>query len=111
MRDGMDERRKAFEEKWVHDEELRFRVHARWAKLAGLWAADLIGLSGQAAQEYAAACVVEDVDKDGDAHVEAKIAADLDNAKAPVSDMEIKHQLDNLRMTAREQIMNEVREF
>ena len=41
-----DDRERAFENKFAHDEEMLFKATARRNKLAGLWAADLMGLSG-----------------------------------------------------------------
>ena len=50
-----DEREQAFEAKLAHDEELKFKATARRNKLLGLWAAQKMGKSGDAAEEYAAA--------------------------------------------------------
>ena len=49
---GMDDRGKAFESKWAHDAELRFKVEARRNRLLGAWAAAQKGLSGDAAEEF-----------------------------------------------------------
>jgi len=43
-----DKREKGFESKFAHDEELRFKAHARRNKLVGLWAADKLGFTGAA---------------------------------------------------------------
>jgi hypothetical protein len=40
-----DEREKAFERKFAHDQDLRFRATARRNKLFGLWAAEKLGLT------------------------------------------------------------------
>lgn len=40
-----NEREKAFEEKFAHDEELRFKVNVKAAKLLAEWSATQIGLS------------------------------------------------------------------
>ena len=47
-----DEREKAFENKFEHDMELQFKARARSNKLLGLWAAGLMGKSGEAAEAY-----------------------------------------------------------
>ena len=47
MTTGMDDRGKAFESKWAHDAELRFKVEARRNRALGLWAAAEKGLTGQ----------------------------------------------------------------
>ena len=48
-----DDRERAFETKFAHDEELRFRVIARRNRLLGGWAARLMGLSDAEADAYA----------------------------------------------------------
>ena len=48
-----EDREKGFERKFAHDEELKFKATARRNRLIGLWAADKMGLSGDAAQAYA----------------------------------------------------------
>ena len=50
---GFDDRKKGFEGKFAHDEELKFKAEARRNKLLGLWAAELMGISGDEANEYA----------------------------------------------------------
>lgn len=40
---SMSDREKAFENKYAHDQEKKFRVIARRNKLTGLWAAGLLG--------------------------------------------------------------------
>ncbi len=41
-----DDREKAFEAQYEHDEQLKFKVNARRNKLLGLWAAKLMGIDG-----------------------------------------------------------------
>jgi hypothetical protein len=41
-----DDRENAFENKFAHDEEMKFKAEARTNKLLGLWAAELLGKSG-----------------------------------------------------------------
>ncbi len=47
-----DKREEQFEKKFAHDAALQFKAHARRAKLLGLWAAEKLGLSGEAAEAY-----------------------------------------------------------
>src|SRR5882762_1986263 len=58
-----DKREEGFEKKFAHDEELRFKAHARRNKLVGLWAAEKLGLTGAAAEAYAKDVVTADMDK------------------------------------------------
>ena len=55
-----DDRENAFEAKFAHDAELQFRVDARRNKLVGLWAAELLGKSGDEAAAYAMSVVQAD---------------------------------------------------
>lgn len=53
-----DDRQRAEEKKYQLDQELEFKAQARRAKLTGLWAAGHMGLSGEAAANYAKSVVV-----------------------------------------------------
>lgn len=72
-----DDRERAFETKFAHDAEMQFRAEARRNKLAGLWAAGLLGKTGPDADAYAAEVVKADFAEAGDADVVRKLAADL----------------------------------
>jgi hypothetical protein len=48
-----DKREEAFEKKFAIDEELKFKAEARRNRLLGLWAAEKLGLSGEAVPMYA----------------------------------------------------------
>jgi hypothetical protein len=85
-----DEREAAFERKFAHDEELRFRALARRNKLLGLWAAEKLGKTGTDAEEYAKAVVRADFEEAGHEDVFRKVRGDLD---ASVSDEEIRSQM------------------
>ena len=41
-----DDRKKAFESKYANDAEMQFKVMAKRNKFVGLWAAELLGKSG-----------------------------------------------------------------
>ena len=78
MANGMDDRGKAFEIKWAHDAELRFKVEARRNRALGLWAAEQKGLTGQAAEDLADAVIAADFEEKGDEDVFRKLRAELD---------------------------------
>ena len=48
-----EDRENAFENKFAHDAEMQFKAEARRNKLLGIWAAELMGKSGDAADAYA----------------------------------------------------------
>lgn len=104
---GMDERRNSFESKFAHDEELRFRATARRNKLLGLWAAEKLGKSGEAAQTYASEVVRADFEEPGDEDVIRKIQADFSAGSVAVSDAELRAHMLTLLETAVEQVSSE----
>ncbi len=103
---GFDERKKGFEAKWAHDEELRFKVMARRNKLLGLWVAGQKGLSGAAADAYAKEVVAADFEEPGDEDVFRKVRADL---PASVSDRTIRRTMEELIQTAADQVQKEIK--
>ena len=72
-----DKREDGFEKKFAHDEDLRFKAEARRNRLLGLWVAEKLGLSGDAANDYAKAVVAADFEEAGDADVVRKVMGDL----------------------------------
>ena len=101
---NMDDRGDAFENKFAHDEELRFKATARRNKLLGLWAAELMGKSGGAAEDYAKEVIRSDFEEPGDEDVYRKIREDFDNAGVDQSEHQIRRTMDELMATAVEQI-------
>ena len=104
-----DEREKAFEKKYEHDQDLQFKVNARKNKLLGLWAAGLMGKSGADAEAYAKEVVLADFEKPGDSDVIEKLVKDLAAAGKPTEDHTIRKQAERLADEAKEQIMKETR--
>jgi len=102
-----DKREEGFENKFAHDEELRFKATARRNKLLGLWAAELLGKTGDDAQEYAKEVVRADFEEPGDEDVFRKIRADLDAGKIEQSDHQIRRTMDELMQKAVDQLQNE----
>jgi hypothetical protein len=104
-----DEREKAFEKKYEHDQELKFKVNARKNKLLGLWAAGLIGKSGADADAYSKEVVLADLEKPGDSDVIAKLVKDLAAAGKPMEEHTIRRQAERMAEEAKAQIMKETR--
>ncbi|WP_299967136.1 DUF1476 domain-containing protein [uncultured Roseobacter sp.] len=72
-----DDRENAFENKYAHDAEMQFKAEARRNKLLGLWAAELLGKSGEDAANYAKEVIKADFEEAGDEDVYRKLAGDL----------------------------------
>lgn len=101
-----DDRKNAFETKFAHDEETRFKAVARRNRLLGLWAAGLLGKSGDEAAAYATEVVRADFQEAGDEDVVRKVAADL-GGKADVAT--IRAQMQACLAEAQRQLMDEAR--
>ncbi len=104
-----DEREKAFEAKYARDEELKFKIAARRNKLLGLWAAELMGLSGEDAQAYAREVIKADFEEAGEEDVYRKIKGDLDARGIDISEHRIRRAMSELLATAEQQVMAEVK--
>jgi hypothetical protein len=89
-----DKREEGFEKQFAHDEELRFKAHARRNKLVGLWAAEKLGLSGAEAEAYAKQVVIAALEKSGD--VFDRIRRDFDAKGIAQSDHQIRRTMDEL---------------
>lgn len=102
-----DQREKAFEKKFEHDQELQFKANARRNKMLGLWAAGLMGKTGADAEAYAKEVVVADMEKPGHHDVVEKLVRDLAAAGKPTEDHTIRKQSERLMVEAKAQIMKE----
>ena len=73
---SFDEREQTFERKYQNDQEFAFKIRARGTKIAGRWAAALLGKEGAEADAYVAG-VVNQLASQGDESVIARLAKDL----------------------------------
>jgi len=101
---SFDKRKDGFEQKFAHDEEMRFKAEARRNKLLGLWAAEKLGKSGAEAEAYAKTVVAADFEEAGEEDVFRKVRADFDAAKVEQSDHQIRRTMDELMAKAIEQV-------
>ena len=101
---GIDRRGDDFEKKFALDEELRFKATARRNKLLGQWAAEKLGKSGDEAEAYAKSIVMADFEEAGDDDVFRKVRKDFDGANVAQSDHQIRRTMDELMVTAIDQI-------
>ncbi len=96
----LNDRERAFENKFAHDEELRFKIRARRNKQVGLWAAQKLGKTGEAAEKYASELVSAVLTKD---NLRERLSNDFSQAgiNVPVEEIEavimekIKHSRDH----------------
>ncbi|WP_425038916.1 DUF1476 domain-containing protein [Primorskyibacter sp. S187A] len=99
-----DDRESAFENKFAHDAEMQFKAEARRNKLLGLWAADLMGKSGDEAEAYAKEVIKADFEEAGHEDVVRKVAGDLGDK---ASDAQIRDKMAELLAVAKGQLVDE----
>ncbi|MDA7424463.1 DUF1476 domain-containing protein [Thalassococcus lentus] len=99
-----DDRENAFENKYAHDAEMKFKAEARRNKLLGMWAAELLGKSGDDAAAYAMEVVKADFEEAGHEDVVRKVAGDLGDKSTPEA---IRAKMDELLVVAKGQLMDE----
>ncbi|MCU0830995.1 MAG: DUF1476 domain-containing protein [Rhizobiaceae bacterium] len=100
------EREKAFENKFLHDAELKFKAEARRNKLLGLWVAERLGKAGDDAAAYAKEVVASDFEEAGDADVVRKVLADLSAAGHQMGEDELRSKMADLMDEAIAQVQN-----
>ena len=104
---SLSDREKAFEDKFQHDEQIRFKVEARQVKLFGLWVAEQIGKTGPEAESYAKELVSFNLGAPGLEDVVEKVSAELKDFSWAASPQEVRERLNSFEVIAREQIMSE----
>ncbi len=100
-----DDREKAFEKKFAHDEELAFKATARRNKLIGLWAAGLLGYDAARTEAYAKEVVAADFEAAGDEDVIKKLMADLG---ARATEKDIRHHMVEFHKEALKQVSGSI---
>ena len=99
---SMDDRGDAYENKFAHDAELKFKAEARRNKLLGLWAAEQMGRSD--GEAYAKEVILADFEEAGDEDVFRKVRQDLDAASADVDDATLRAKMQELMAVAVEEL-------
>ena len=99
-----NDRERAYESKFAHDADLRFKAEARRNRLLGEWAAGLLGKTGDDAKSYAMSVVTSDFEEPGEDDVLRKLATDL---KDKADEATIRDKMSELRSVARQQVVGE----
>ena len=95
-----DKREDGFEKKYALDEEQKFKAEARRNKLLGLWVAEKLGISGDAASAYAKEVVASDFEEAGDADVVRKVLGDLAAKGVVLTEPQLRVKMDELMAQA-----------
>ncbi|KWV60619.1 hypothetical protein AS156_28335 [Bradyrhizobium macuxiense] len=99
-----NKREEGFEKKFALDEEQKFKAEARRNKLLGLWAAEKLGIAGDAANAYAKEVVAADFEEAGDNDVLHKVLKDLNAKGNAVTEADIRAKMDELLAQAVAQV-------
>ena len=102
-----DDRERGEETRFKHEQELAFKARNRGNKLFGLWIAEQLGLSGDAAESYARDVVVADFEAPGDEDIFTKVKADLEAKSIEISSHLLTKHLQEFRQVAAQQIRAE----
>ena len=94
-----EERKKSFEKKFAHDEELQFKVSARRNKYIGEWASKILGYNLDQEKEYIQSVIKADFAEAGDEDVFRKVKEDLKDHN--ISDEDIRKKMDELNEKAK----------
>ncbi len=106
--DVFDEREKAFEAHYRHDEEIAFKASARCAHLFGLWVAGRLGLTGAEAEAYSQAVREADLRRPNHLEMLRKVREDLAAKGITATDFELLGQHETLLEMAKKQILSEL---
>jgi len=95
----------AAEAKYVHDQDLEFRIIARRDHLMGLWAGHLLGLKGDELALYTGTVISADLTEPGDEDVVRKIVSDFSTAQIEQTEHDIRAKMEQLLSVARREIV------
>ena len=101
------DREKEFEARFKHDQEFKFKATARRNRLLGLWAAERLGLLGEAAEAYVKRVADAQFEPGGDKHVIAKVTDDLGAKDPTFTSARIRFELEHFAEQAKQQLMKE----
>jgi len=102
-----NDRERAFESKFAHDEEMKFRMIARRNRLLGEWAARKMGLSAEETVTYAKDVIRADFEEAGDEDVIRKVLGDLTAAGVDSDESRIRDALGHKLVEAKRQVIQQ----
>jgi len=101
---SFDERKKAYENKFAHEEEIKFKIASRRRKLLGLWAAELMGMSDEESLNYAKDMISFGIEDNTPGAVIKKIMNDMKERSIKISEAAIRSKNSELELIAAKQI-------
>lgn len=104
MADNFSDRERAFENKFAHDAEMKFKILARRDKIFGLWVAEILEKTGADADAYAKEVIISDLEEAGDADILRKVIGDLDAANHLIPEADLVEKLAEFLVEAQSQL-------
>lgn len=105
---SFEERERAYEAKFAHDEALRFRAEARRNKHLAHWASLQMGVEdANGMANYVAEVIAVDMVHGGASDVVAKIKADFDDKGVDIGEQTIQAKIAEFDLQAKEEILAE----
>jgi hypothetical protein len=96
---SFEDRKKSFEKKFAHDEELKFKVDSKRNKYLGEWVSQKLGYDQEKTKEYIQSVIKADFAEAGDQDVFRKIKEDLKEQN--ISDEDLRKKMDELNEKAK----------
>ena len=96
---SFEDRKKSFEKKFAHDQELQFKVSAKRNKYLGEWVSEILSYNSDQEKEYIQSVIKADFAEAGDEDVFRKIKQDLKEKN--ISDEELRKKMDELNEKAK----------
>ena len=98
-----EDRKKSFEKKFAHDEELQFKINARKNKYIAEWVSDVLEFNADQKKQYIQDVIKADFAEAGDEDVFIKIKSDLIDKN--INDNEIRSKMKELNEKAKSDFM------
>jgi hypothetical protein len=95
-----DNREQAYESKFAHDQDLKFKAESRRNKMLAEWAAAKLGITGVALEDYVKAVRKADLAEKGDDDVFRKVKQDFADKGVAITDAEIRATMGEFLGTA-----------
>ena len=108
-RQSADAQDKGHESDFIRQGDVEFKVMARRNKLLGLWAAERMRITGEAAEAYAKEVIASALEKPGDDDLLRKVMKDFADKGADMTEARLREEMDALLDLARQQVPAEQR--
>ena len=100
---SFEDRKKSFEKKFAHDEELQFKINAKKNKYIAEWVSTILEFKEEQKNQYIQEVIKADFAEVGDEDVFRKIKSDL--SEKNIDDNEIRSKMKELNEKAKSDFM------